>query len=82
LTGFQTSTGCHRCANSGYLGRTALYELVRVTPKVRDLINAKVPTPTIQEAAVAEGSVPLLREGIERAAAGVTSIQEVYRVIS
>jgi general secretion pathway protein E len=82
LSGFETATGCRRCANSGYLGRTALYEMVTVTPKIRDLINEKVPTPTLQAAAESEGTMALLRQGVERAATGVTSIQEIFRVIS
>lgn len=72
--------GCGRCDNTGYLGRTAIYELLEVTPAIRELVNAKVPTPRIHDAAVAQGMTPLFRAGIERARSGATSLAEVLRV--
>ena len=73
--------GCERCEGSGYLGRTALYEMLVVSQGIRDAINAKVPSSRIQELAVQEGMVPLLAAGVERARTGDTSLREVFRVV-
>src|SRR5262249_45098729 len=57
---FFTAPGCSRCGNTGYLGRRAIFELLEVTPAIRDLVHAKVPTAKIHEAAIGEGMVPLV----------------------
>ena len=72
--------GCARCDQTGYLGRLAFYELLEVTPAIRELVNAKVPTPRIHDAAVAEGMIPLLHAGLARVRTGGTSLREVLRV--
>ncbi|MBN1205532.1 MAG: type II/IV secretion system protein [Myxococcaceae bacterium] len=78
---FYGPVGCKRCAGSGFLGRTAIYEMLVVTPAIRDAINAKVPTPRLQEIAMREGMLPLLAAGVERARTGVTTLREVFRVV-
>jgi general secretion pathway protein E len=78
---FYAPVGCQRCDNSGYLGRTAIYEMLAVTPAIREAVNAKVPTNKVQEIAMREGMVPLLAAGVERARAGATTLQEVFRVV-
>jgi general secretion pathway protein E len=78
---FFTATGCARCGNSGYLGRTAIYEMLTVTPAIRECVNTKVPTPQIQATALREGMVSLLAAGVERARAGHTTLREVFRVV-
>ncbi|HVG61591.1 MAG TPA: GspE/PulE family protein [Hyalangium sp.] len=78
---FYGAVGCQRCGGSGYLGRTAIYEMLVVTPAIRDAINSKLTTPQLQEIAMKEGMVPLLAAGVERARAGVTTLREVFRVV-
>ncbi len=78
---FYGAVGCQRCGGSGYLGRTAIYEMLVVTPAIRDAINSKVPTNRLQEIAMKEGMVPLLAAGVERARAGATTLREVFRVV-
>ena len=78
---FYSPVGCQRCGGTGYLGRTALYEMMVITPALRDAINAKLPTPQLQEIAMREGMVPLLAAGVERARAGATTLREVFRVV-
>jgi general secretion pathway protein E len=77
---FFSPIGCQRCGGSGYLGRTAIYEMLVVSPAIRDAINAKVPTPQLQEIAMREGMVPLLTAGVERARTGATTLREIFRV--
>jgi general secretion pathway protein E len=78
---FFTAPGCTRCGNTGYLGRRAIFELLEVTPAIRDLVHAKVPTSKIHEAAVREGMVPLVDAAMAQARAGATSLREVFRVV-
>lgn len=79
---FYTAVGCERCGGSGYLGRTAIYEMLVVSPALRDAINAKVPTPQLQEIAKKEGMVTLMAAGVERARTGATTLREVFRVVA
>lgn len=78
---FFGSTGCERCGGSGFLGRTALYEVLSVTPTIRECINTKVPTSQTHDMAVKEGMVSLLAAGLERVHAGATTLKEVFRVV-
>ncbi|XXF77522.1 GspE/PulE family protein [Myxococcaceae bacterium GXIMD 01537] len=78
---FHTAPGCQRCGGAGYLGRVALYEMLTVTPAIRDCINNKVPTGQTQDIAVSEGMRPLLAAGVDKARAGATSLREVIRVV-
>ncbi|MBM7115529.1 type II/IV secretion system protein [Archangium primigenium] len=78
---FHGSTGCPQCAGSGFLGRTALYEVLTVTPAIRDCINGKLPTSQTQDVAVREGMVPLLGAGLARVHEGATTLREVLRVV-
>ncbi|WP_257457387.1 GspE/PulE family protein [Archangium lipolyticum] len=78
---FYGAAGCAKCGGSGFLGRTALYEVLTVTPAIRECINSKVPTSQTHDAAVKEGMVPLLAAGLERARAGATTLREVFRVV-
>jgi general secretion pathway protein E len=78
--GFFTSTGCERCDHTGYAGRAAFFEMLEVTPEIRELMNTKVPTAHIHAAAIAGGMVPLIHAGIELARQGSTSLREVLRV--
>ncbi len=72
--------GCAKCDQTGYLGRLAFYEMLEITPAIRELVNAKVPTTKIHDAAVAAGMVPLLHAGLARVRTGATSVREVLRV--
>ncbi len=74
------AAGCVKCDRTGYLGRIAFYELLAMTPAIQELVNAKVPTTRIHDAAVAEGMIPLLHAGIARVRTGATSLREVLRV--
>jgi len=70
--------GCHECADTGYRGRVALYEVMPMEGEVRRRIEAS--TEEIFEAAAAQGLKTLRDDGIRQALAGVTSLEEVRRV--
>ncbi|MGZ3458416.1 MAG: GspE/PulE family protein [Archangium sp.] len=78
---FFAAAGCQHCGGSGYLGRAALYEVLRVSPAIRECVNAKVPTSRMHDTAVQEGMVPLLAAGLARVHEGSTTLREVFRVV-
>lgn len=77
---FWSGRGCSACAGSGFLGRLPVFELLELTPAVRELVTNKVPTANIHEAAVRDGMVPLLNAGLDRARAGDTTLAEIIRI--
>jgi general secretion pathway protein E len=77
---FFSAPGCDHCGGQGYLGRAALFEMLTVTPAIRECINGKVPTSKIHDTAMSEGTVPLLQMGLEHARTGATTLREVFRV--
>src|SRR3990167_3928776 len=73
--------GCDACSKTGYSGRVGVYELLRMTPTIKDLINRKAPESELRKAAVAAGTTLLLQAAMEKVKEGATSIEEVLRVI-
>jgi type II secretory ATPase GspE/PulE/Tfp pilus assembly ATPase PilB-like protein len=71
--------GCHLCNRTGYMGRIGLYEILPVTDGIRSLITAKKDTAQIRELAVKEGMMGLREDGMAKAGAGLTSLEEVVR---
>lgn len=72
--------GCDKCINTGYLGRTGIYELLPITNDIRKLIMEHADAVTIKEKAIANGMKTLLLDGIEKAFQGITTLEEVLRV--
>jgi type IV pilus assembly protein PilB len=81
-TPFYQSVGCDRCDHTGYRGRVGIFEVLRVTEKVRRLITARAPEDDIRDAAIAGGMVTLAEDGLARARSGVTSVEELLRVVA
>lgn len=71
--------GCERCNNSGYKGRIALYEVMRVTDEVKDLILSRAASKDIKHKAIEQGMMTLRRSGITKILSGITSMEEVMR---
>ncbi len=72
--------GCKKCDGTGYRGRAALIEMLAMSEPVRRLILQRADSNAIESAAVAEGMRSLYEDGLSKAVAGVTSIEEVLRV--
>ncbi|MEO5577337.1 MAG: GspE/PulE family protein [Gaiellaceae bacterium] len=70
--------GCAECADTGYNGRVALYEVMPITGKIRHLIEAS--TEEIFAAAVEAGMITLRDDGIRLCRAGISSLEEIHRV--
>ncbi|PYL60102.1 MAG: pilus assembly protein PilB, partial [Verrucomicrobia bacterium] len=71
--------GCDACNNTGYKGRKGIYELLKVTDPVRELINERAPTVTIRQKAIELGMITLRQDGLRSIYAGDTTIEEVLR---
>lgn len=69
------------CANNGYKGRVGIYEIMEINEDIRNLITKQVSAKEIEQAAVKNGMTRLLEDGINKAAAGVTTIEEALRVM-
>jgi type IV pilus assembly protein PilB len=73
-------SGCRECANTGYRGRLALHEVMPVTEEIERLAVQRASATEIHKAAAAEGLVDLRVDGLAKAMAGLTSVDEVARV--
>ncbi len=72
--------GCDRCFNLGSVGRTGIYELLLIDSELCSMITRQVPAGVIKEYAISRGMRTLREDGLAKAAAGVTTIEEVLRV--
>lgn len=68
--------------DDGYAGRIGIHEVLKVTPTIQDMIVSGKPAEKIQEQALAEGMLTMMEDGIYKAVQGMTTIEEVLRVIS
>jgi type IV pilus assembly protein PilB len=71
--------GCNACNNTGYKGRKGIYELLRITDPIRELINERAPTVTLKQKAVELGMITLRQDGLRSIFAGDTTVEEVLR---
>ncbi|HYF04818.1 MAG TPA: GspE/PulE family protein [Patescibacteria group bacterium] len=78
---FYAGEGCEACSKTGYKGRLGIYEVLLMDEKVREAVLNRASAANIKEVAVAQGMVPMLYDGVEKARAGITSIEEILRVM-
>ncbi|MBT7067400.1 MAG: pilus assembly protein PilB, partial [Verrucomicrobia bacterium] len=76
---FYYGTGCQHCNDTGYHGRKGIYEYLRVTDTVRQLIDERKPTLLIREEAIREGMRPLREDGIRSVLDGYTTAEEILK---
>jgi type IV pilus assembly protein PilB len=79
-SGLRKGPGCAFCAQTGYQGRIGLFEVVRVTRKLQELIVARATEVALKEEAVAGGMRSMRADGLAKALAGGTTLEEVLRV--
>ncbi len=72
--------GCKRCMNSGYHGRLAIVECMRITSAIKDLLFKRAGEGEIEKKAIEEGMMTLRTNGIENVLEGITSLEEVIRL--
>lgn len=71
--------GCEHCNQTGYKGRKGIFELLRMTDPLRELINDRAPTVILKQRAVELGMVTLRQDGLRCVFAGETTIDEVLK---
>lgn len=72
--------GCSFCKNTGYYGRTSIYELIVLDEEIRALIISKTSSNVIKDAAIKKGMKTLKDSGLEKVKQGITTLEEVIRV--
>ncbi len=77
---FLKGRGCGNCQGTGFRGRLAIFELMIMSSKIRELTFAEAPTEQLRRMAVTEGMKTLYWDGIDKVLRGVTTLEEVYRV--
>jgi type IV pilus assembly protein PilB len=76
---FYQGKGCEHCHQTGFSGRLAVYELLVVNEKIRDLIQAGMSSDELTRVAIESGMTPISENGLKQARLKTTSIAEVYR---
>lgn len=72
--------GCSFCKNTGYYGRTSIYELIVLDEEIRSLVISKASSNVIKAAAIKKGMKTLKDSGMEKVMQGITTLEEVIRV--
>jgi type IV pilus assembly protein PilB len=73
--------GCPLCHNTGYVGRIGLFEVMEITDAIREAITSKKDASAIRIIAVKEGMSTMLMEGLKKVKEGVTTLEEIIRVV-
>jgi type IV pilus assembly protein PilB len=74
-------TGCKHCSNTGYRGRLAVHELMTVNEEIELLTVERAATEQLTKAAIANGMRTLREDGMAKVVLGLTSMEEIMRVI-
>ena len=77
---FYKHVGCEKCAQTGYLGREMISEILVVTETISSMIAQGVSKAKIKEQALIEGFIGMYKDGIIRASRGITTLEEIIRV--
>jgi type II secretory ATPase GspE/PulE/Tfp pilus assembly ATPase PilB-like protein len=78
---FYRSKGCAKCNNIGYQGLLGLYEVLEMNPAIQTaIINKNISDQELEKIAVKNGMITIIQDGILKALAGLTSIEEIFRV--
>jgi general secretion pathway protein E len=75
------AVGCGQCGGTGYLGRVGLFEMMPMTERLRGLALSRAGSDAIDQAARDEGMQSLMQDGLNKVRAGVTTLEEVRRVV-
>lgn len=79
---FYQAVGCEQCGQRGFRGRTGIFEVLEMTPAVREAFLNKAPKEELVAVAVKDGTHTLLADGIRKATEGITTVEEVLRVVA
>jgi type II secretory ATPase GspE/PulE/Tfp pilus assembly ATPase PilB-like protein len=79
---FRHAVGCEHCNHTGFSGRLPVSELLTVNEPFREAVLKKMPTSALEEIAVQQGMRTLWQNGLSRALAGQTTLEEIIRVLA
>ena len=77
---FYKAKGCEKCAQTGYMGREMISEILPVSETLQSMIAQGASKSDITAKALEEGFIDMFQDGVARACNGITSIDEIYRV--
>ena len=77
---FYRGEGCPQCMDSGYKGRTGIFELLVMDNEIRELVKSGADSVTMKEAAIRKGMATLFEDGLGKVRMGTTTLEEVLRV--
>ncbi|MBN1872527.1 MAG: Flp pilus assembly complex ATPase component TadA [Candidatus Omnitrophica bacterium] len=80
VTEFYRGAGCEQCNFTGYAGRTAIFEMLKFTDPIKNLINHNAYENEILEEAMRQGLRPLIESGIAKIAEGITTLDELTKI--
>lgn len=75
------AVGCDECSGTGYRGRIGLFEIMEVTEEIQRLFLREAPADQLRDAAIEAGMRTLRRDALDKVKAGITSLEEVARVV-
>ncbi len=76
------AVGCESCYNSGYSGRTGIYEVIRIDKAIEELIFSGALKSTIEAEAIKAGTSLMFKQALRKVANHITAMDEVYRVVA
>jgi len=76
---FYRGKGCYDCNGTGYRGRQGIYEMMAITPTLREMILSRASTREIKTQALKEGMLSLRMDGLEKLKRGITSPEEILK---
>jgi type IV pilus assembly protein PilB len=79
---FQRGQGCRACFQTGYLGRTGIFEVMEIGEELRELILRQTPKDVLRQVAIDLGMQTLKQSAVDKVLEGTTTVEEVYRVVS
>ncbi len=79
---FYRAVGCQACGRTGYRGRLALHEVMIVTEEIERMIIARAPSEEIKRVSIEQGMRTLRQDGMRKAEMGMTTLEEVLRVVT
>ena len=78
---FFRGEGCPSCSGTGYRGRIGVFEILPFTQQIRDLVVSNASETDIRQQAIASGMVTLARSALDKVRTGITTLEEMYRVV-
>ena len=77
---FYHGLGCSACEQTGYTGRIGIYEIMRLTPRLKELLTRRATEADMRKSAALEGTRFLLEDAIDKVRQGVTTLDEVLGI--